>query len=350
MKQYKNIIYKFLQEHEFTEENRHILGVLFYGSRHYNTNKSNSDIDLLIVTDSSKNYKGADYIDDIKIEYFEKNIYYLLEKLDELDESFDRSLVSILKNGQIIFSKGQTLEYLKEEVLSKKSIYRKRSNNNHKLLNEWYYCFRNMSKDNNFFDYVFHNLIEQIRKAYHEEKGYSKIPIMKTYDLYSDEEYATKYYCVILPKQWFKEMYLDLVSKPFDKEKFQTLISQVNYNIDTVDSNYYKTYNQSELKYKSTIVENDVSKAINYLQDNHLARLHYYYMALDRVRVLYCNINDIDSNINKFEDSYDDHFLELFNNCLTQSDKISNLKNLYKYVSEPIDINYKRYRVLELTK
>lgn len=58
--------------HNFTENNNRVLGILFYGSRNQRDFNSYSDIDLLIVTDDTKNYKGVTFIDNIKIEYFEK--------------------------------------------------------------------------------------------------------------------------------------------------------------------------------------------------------------------------------------------------------------------------------------
>lgn len=71
MNPYK-IINTFIQKHQFDEQNPNILGIIFYGSIKYQTNNSSSDIDLLIVTNSSKCYKGVTYIDGVKIEYFEK--------------------------------------------------------------------------------------------------------------------------------------------------------------------------------------------------------------------------------------------------------------------------------------
>ena len=106
----RDIVLKFINKYN-TKDN--ILGIIFYGSSKYKTNTIQSDIDLLFITDGDKNYKGTTYIDGKRVEYFEKNIYYLIEKLEELQFSFDRSLVSIFKNGEVIYSNNGVVEYLK---------------------------------------------------------------------------------------------------------------------------------------------------------------------------------------------------------------------------------------------
>lgn len=55
-------------------ENSHTLGILFYGSYLYGLDNENSDIDLHIIYDDSnqKLIRGNTYIDDTRIEYFEK--------------------------------------------------------------------------------------------------------------------------------------------------------------------------------------------------------------------------------------------------------------------------------------
>ena len=119
----KEIILKFLSLYS-TKVN--ILGIIFYGSSNYGSSDNSSDIDLLFITDGDKNYKGTTYIDGKKIEYFEKNIYYLMDKIDTLDNDYDRSLISIFKNGNIIYSKDDTINYLKEEVLAKSMSFPKK--------------------------------------------------------------------------------------------------------------------------------------------------------------------------------------------------------------------------------
>lgn len=348
MEYYKKIIHNFLYTHNLTEENKNVLGIIFYGSRNYKTNNDNSDIDLLIITDSSNNYKGVTYIDGIKIEYFEKNIYYLLEQIDILEQSLDRSLVSIFTNGTNIFSRNQTLEYLKEEILSKNYYPQKKKKINSTILNNWYEFLNSLKTQNNFFNYVYHNLLENIRVAYHEKNGYSKIPNMKTYELYTNKKYASQYYCVNLPDQKFINLYLELILNEYNKEKLESLIKQVI--CDNSNNYQYKNYKKIELKYTSTIVANYVSKVSASLKNNHPAYLHYYYLTLEKIRKMYCNINDIDDRIDQFGYNYEQEFLFLFNLCLNSDNKSENIEKLFDFVSKPLNMNYKKYKILDLHK
>lgn len=338
------IIEKFLREYTFQNESN-ILGVLFYGSTRYHTNYSNSDIDLLIVSDSVNNYKGVTYMDDVKVEYFENNIYSLLEKVDGLETSPNRYLTSIFTNGEILFSKDQTLEYLKEEVLSRGTTFKKKRKTSHPLFNEWYTILNTLSEKNSFFEYVYHNLLENIRKSYHEEKGYALIPLMKGYELYRNRDYAKKFYCVNLPSERFTNLYLESITKECSKERLEKLSKELNHD-DSSYQSYYPLYQKRELEYKSTIVDNCVSKSVTFLQSDHPAKYHYYWIALDSVRALYCNRNRIDDSISQFGCYYEEEFLSLFYNCLNTR-KEASLQELFQFVTKPLKIDYRKYKVLE---
>ena len=88
-----DIIYNFLDEQDYLNR-KEILGIIFYGSSNYKTDTKDSDIDLLIITNDENNYKGVTYVDNKKIEYFEKNVYDLAQKIEELPSNFDCSLES----------------------------------------------------------------------------------------------------------------------------------------------------------------------------------------------------------------------------------------------------------------
>lgn len=345
------IINNFLCTHNLTKNNEQVLGVLFYGSRNYNTNNQNSDIDLLIVTDSYNNYKGVTYVDGIKIEYFEKNIYDLIEKIDNLEENNDHSLVSIFLNGTIIFSKNQTLELLKEEIISRIDLLKKnkKKKGSTPLLNEFLNFFNGLNEKNNFYDYIYHNLLENIRKVYHKENGYSSIPSMKTYELYNDIDYARKYYCVDLPDEDFINMYLKLAIEGYDKEHFDIMIDKIIHN-DAMSFRQYKRIGKNELKYTSTIVANCVSKVSYFLENNHPIFLHYYYITLEKIRKLYCNMNDLDDRIGQFGFDYDNEFLSLFDECLNGDNKIQSVQKLFDFACKPLNMNYKEYKILEYVK
>lgn len=92
MNQTLEIIDKFINKRGYPE-NKHILGGLFHGSFLTGHNDLNSDIDLLIVTDYPQDYRGVLYIDNQKIEYFEKNIYNIYEQIESHEDSNVASLL-----------------------------------------------------------------------------------------------------------------------------------------------------------------------------------------------------------------------------------------------------------------
>ena len=327
-----------------------ILGIIFYGSSNYKTDTLQSDIDLLFITDGDKNYKGTTYIGDKKIEYFEKNIYYLMEKIDELESSPDRSLMSIFVNGSIIYSKDNMVEYLKEEIMTNQKYVRHKRNR--KCLEQdlvaFYECLQGVDLNNCFFQYVYYNLLEAIRKRYHEENGCSKLPSLKACQLYSDPYYALEFYCVTLPSKQFIDLYLDLFGNGYEQKKFDLLCSMARVEGDA-EQDRLRNHSKVELKYISTIVKNMVDKTSYYLEQNNVFSLGCYYITLERIRKLYCYINQIDDSFKMMSKEYDVKFLELFDFCIKSEDRIKDLNNLFDYVVGALHMDYRNYKILELS-
>lgn len=342
---YQEIIYKFIAQYRSRDN---ILGIIFYGSSNYRTNTLQSDIDLLIITDGEYNYKGVTYIDGKKIEYFEKNFYYLMNEIENLVSSLDRSLLSIFMNGTIIYNKDKTVNFLKEEVLINQTFHfqKKKKHYQESDLLEFYEYIQQLEPCHNFFSYIYYNLLELMRKKYHEENGYSKLPSLKVYQLYSNPEYAKKFYCSILPNEHFMNLYLDLFIYGYTKEKFDVLCNMIH-----IDDNYQQTsfYNRSknEQKYISTIVKNMFDRTIEYLEKNDISCNSCYYITLEKIRKLYCYIHQLDTNINLINE-YDSEFLELFDLCINDKDRVNNLNNLFNYVVNSLQMNYRHYKILEL--
>lgn len=175
-----DIIYKFLDEQDYLNR-KEILGIIFYGSSNYKTDTKYSDIDLLIITNDENNYKGVTYVDNKKIEYFEKNVYNLAQKIEELPSNFDRSLESIFTNGKVIYDKHKTIENLKDLVLENNEYPRKKKQNKFysTSFSELKKTFFSTDKTSPYFNYIYYNFLEEIRKEYHIQNGYSKLPVNK---------------------------------------------------------------------------------------------------------------------------------------------------------------------------
>ena len=338
-----DIIYKFLDEQDYLNR-KEILGIIFYGSSNYKTDTKDSDIDLLIITDDENNYKGVTYIDNKKIEYFEKNVYDLAQKIEELPSNFDRSLESIFTNGKVIYDKHKTIENLKDLVLENNEYPRKKKQNKFysTSFSELKKTFFSTDKTSPYFNYIYYNFLEEIRKEYHIQNGYSKLPVNKIKKLYENSDYSEKYYCVKLPDIEFRNLYISLLEK-YKEDEFNVLLGKLKRK-QTIENNF--NVRKNNVKYSSTIIHSLIEKII--VKDtNEKDYLSLYYIALEKIRNLYCNINKLDNSLDNIYE-YDSSFFEIFNDCVSNPSK-ENITLLFNYLSSKIDIDYKKYKIYELS-
>ena len=338
-----DIIYKFLDEQDYLNR-KEILGIIFYGSSNYKTDTKCSDIDLLIITNDENNYKGVTYVDNKKIEYFEKNVYDLAQKIEELPSNFDRSLESIFTNGKVIYDKHKTIENLKDLVLENNEYPRKKKQNKFysTSFSELKKTFFSTDKTSPYFNYIYYNFLEEIRKEYHIQNGYSKLPVNKIKKLYENSDYSEKYYCVKLPDVGFRNLYISLLEK-YKEDEFNVLLGKLKRK-QTIKNNF--NVRKNNVKYSSTIIYSLIEKII--VKDtNEKDYLSLYYIALEKIRNLYCNINKLDNSLDNIYE-YDSSFFEIFNDCVSNSSK-ENITLLFNYLSSKIDIDYTKYKIHELS-
>ena len=322
-----DIIYKFLDEQDYLNR-KEILGIIFYGSSNYKTDTKYSDIDLLIITNDENNYKGVTYVDNKKIEYFEKNVYDLAQKIEELPSNFDRSLESIFTNGKVIYDKHKTIENLKDLVLENNEYPRKKKQNKFysTSFSELKKTFFSTDKTSPYFNYIYYNFLEEIRKEYHIQNGYSKLPVNKIKKLYENSDYSEKYYCVKLPDIEFRNLYISLLEK-YKEDEFNVLLGKLKRK-QTIKNNF--NVRKNNVKYSSTIIYSLIEKII--VKDtNEKDYLSLYYIALEKIRNLYCNINKLDNSLDNIYE-YDSSFFEIFNDCVSNSSK-ENITLLFNYLS-----------------
>ena len=292
-----DIIYKFLDEQDYLNR-KEILGIIFYGSSNYKTDTKYSDIDLLIITNDENNYKGVTYVDNKKIEYFEKNVYDLAQKIEELPSNFDRSLESIFTNGKVIYDKHKTIENLKDLVLENNEYPRKKKQNKFysTSFSELKKTFFSTDKTSPYFNYIYYNFLEEIRKEYHIQNGYSKLPVNKIKKLYENSDYSEKYYCVKLPDIEFRNLYISLLEK-YKEDEFNVLLGKLKRK-QTIKNNFNARKNN--VKYSSTIIYSLIEKII--VKDtNEKDYLSLYYIALEKIRNLYKSANDNETEALKIQ-------------------------------------------------
>ena len=115
------IIKKFIINMKYLE-NKHVLGIFFYGSFLTGYNNKNSDIDLHVIFDDSDPkhlIRGSKHIEGIRIEYFEKPLNDLYLSIDNDYQNQNNALLSIIGTSKIIFDKDGSLKELQEYALYK---------------------------------------------------------------------------------------------------------------------------------------------------------------------------------------------------------------------------------------
>ena len=219
MEKYLSIIEKFVKEMGY-ENNQHFLGIYYYGSTFNGFENKNSDIDLHIVFDDSDLthiYRGVHYIDNIKIEYFEKCISDLYLSVDNDLKDCNLAWHSMIVNSKILYEKNDGLQKLREYTKEKYKNdlpkfdeqdimeYISIINNRMEKLKIAY------ENDEENFYHLYQITIEKIRRFYHSINGFPKINTTKIYKVYKNDEYRKSYYNGKFVSEEFKKMYFDLV-------------------------------------------------------------------------------------------------------------------------------------------
>lgn len=334
-------INKFISNEKYNQR-KEIVGIIFYGSSKYKTETVFSDIDLLVITTQARNYKGVRVIDNTRIEFFEKSFISLLENIEKLTSTQDASLISIFQNGEVVYGDENTINYLKEQIEIPNRIT-KRKKTKTKITS----YLNTLSATNNpaYQNYFYFNILDQIRKKYHEEKGYNKISGQKAFSLYQNREYAKKYYCLKLPNQEFIDLYSNAVKTGYNKELLEKLLSEINYQDEQNLGRY--PIDKSRIRLYSTVVENSYERTITELKKDSDNCQNSYYLTIEKIRILYCLINNLNHNIELFGEEYDLEFMESLDKAI-KNISFENITNLFNYVTKDIDIDYKDYKILDL--
>ena len=202
--------------------------------------------------------------------------------------------IVIFTNGKVIYDKHKTIENLKDLVLENNEYPRKKKQNKFysTSFSELKKAFFSTDKTSPYFNYIYYNFLEEIRKEYHIQNGYSKLPVNKIKKLYENSDYSEKYYCVKLPDIEFRNLYISLLEK-YKEDEFNVLLGKLKRK-QTIENNF--NVRKNNVKYSSTIIHSLIEKII--VKDtNEKDYLSLYYIALEKIRNLYCNINKLDNSL-----------------------------------------------------
>lgn len=235
MNKYLNIINKFILNMGYTNS-EHFLGVYFYGSSLTGFNNSDSDIDLHVIFDNSDSkhiFRGVCYIDEIRIEYFEKCIsdVYLSVKNDIKECNW--SWYSMIGKSYIVMDKNDELKKLQEYTLD---VYKNIKGIDEEDIYEYISIINNrMSKlkkcldeDSPNFYSLYYITVEKVRRFYHSIHGFPKINTSKIYKIYKNDEYRKSYFPNEFVSDSFKSIYLSIIeSKDLDKKRLFNLLEKL---------------------------------------------------------------------------------------------------------------------------
>lgn len=215
-----SIIKKFIVEMNYLG-NEHVLGAFFYGSYLTGYNGKDSDIDLHIIFDNSDPkhlIRGNKYIDNMRIEYFEKPLNDLYLSIDNDYEKQNNALLSIIGTSKILFDRDGSLKKLQEYALKKFSkplppLELEDAREYVSILNNRMEKLKKAQEyDNPEFFHLYHLTIEKIRKFYHRLNGLPEVQTSKVFRVYTDENYRKSFYKEDIPEDEFVSMYLDAIT------------------------------------------------------------------------------------------------------------------------------------------
>lgn len=334
----EEIIEEFIEKTHY-QDNKNILEIIFYGSTKYKTNDSSSDIDLLIITNRGVNLKGVAFIKNRKIEYHEKSILSLLQEIDSIEDGSDNSLFSIFYNGTPLLNKTSIFEDIIEELNNKSLSHKKKKRRSE--VKDFYERYK--ASTSNIKSFFYHNTLEEIRKKYQEENGYSKVQPRKVKLLYSNREYARAYYCINIPDEDFTNNYLEALNE--SEDKLNNLYSKLTYK-EGFDNPQYGNSSKTQIIFYSTHINSELEKLEIFYRTDKSYYIHLYYIILEKIRKLYANKVRIDTRIICFPEAYEDSFLALFYECINKK-SLEGIYKLFRYVVDDYNIDYKNYKVLE---
>lgn len=200
MERFQVAIYNFINKMNYLE-NKHILGIIVYGSYVTGYNNKNSDIDMHIIKDNSdeKLYRGVSNIDGFKIECFEKPISDIYLSIENDFETNENPYLTIIGHGKILFDRNGEIDKLQRYILEKYSkplpaLTGDDAKEMAVIIDNRMIKLRAMLENNKpEFIYNYYLVVEKIRKLYSRLCGCANIPVDKAFRIYTDEKYRESF-------------------------------------------------------------------------------------------------------------------------------------------------------------
>lgn len=246
MEKYEIAVEKFINHMKYLE-NKHILGIILYGSYLTGYNHKDSDIDIHIITDLDSNeiYRGVYNSNNFKIEYFEKPISDIYQSIENDFETNENAYETIIGHGSIIFDRNGNIKKLREYVLNKYSnplppLSGDDAKEMAVIIDNRIIKLKNMLESNRpDFNSYYYLTVEKIRKFYSRVCGCPNIPVDKAHRIYTDKRYRELFCKEQIPDKRFINMYFKAIDNNnlTNEEKYKIIKQLYNYSIRNLDIN-----------------------------------------------------------------------------------------------------------------
>lgn len=231
-------ILKFIKDMDYIN-NKHVLGIFFYGSYLTGFNSKDSDIDLHIIFDNDDPkhlIRGNKVVDGIRIEYFEKTIGEVYKVIENDYNNQSNAPLLIFGNTSIVYSKDNQLKELQEYVINKFSsslppLNEEEAKEQIAIIDNRMEKLRNYAyTDNLYFEHLYYLTIDKIRRFYHRLKGISFVEASKCLKLYKNDEYRKSFHIDNLPEETFINMYFKALESTSNNKVYRYRLINALYN------------------------------------------------------------------------------------------------------------------------
>ncbi|MDE5630465.1 MAG: nucleotidyltransferase domain-containing protein, partial [Bacilli bacterium] len=161
----KCLIQRFKDENKIMQ-NEYVAGMIVYGSRVNNCNSESSDLDVFLVSLGNNSYRASKKLNDIRIDM---NIISLNHIFDLIDQDYEENASyypSVFNTGLVEKNDDGIVDYIKDRVnnCEVEKIHKRSIHIYERIeLGNLYMSLLNNSRDINFDDYLYFNLLDKLR-------------------------------------------------------------------------------------------------------------------------------------------------------------------------------------------
>ena len=316
--------------------------IILYGSSITGRAKFHSDIDAYVILNTGNQLLGRFTFENMIIEYHTISLKTLLSDIgyENVVFNYDRSLYSILTTGEIVYSSKYTrdVEFLIEQVKMNNS--KKRFPRGHSIYRsialEWYDTYyRVSSEDDSIRLYIYYNLLDNIRKWDFDTLNFDKIQTFRFQSIMNDPKLRSDYGVTKYPNQEYMRTFESALNIPrITSPYIRKLKPDEMCNLLPTRKLF-----RSSINHEIVIIANALEK-VKEAKDKAGYYLYYYYVLLEKIRILYQQINCLPTRISCFDFKSDDIFLKYFLKCLSEP-TIDNIENIFNKIisTQNIDLN-----------